>query len=104
MRSLRDVGIRAVLSEVHGECDVNEIVDHGFEQLRLARQLVASASRDPAAKRVVAAMVALAHALGLSVIAVGVETEVEEEAMIDAGCDYAQGFLFGGVLPAGTAE
>ncbi len=49
-------------------------------------------------------MVALAHALGLSVIAVGVETEVEEEAMIDAGCDFAQGFLFGGVVPAGAAE
>jgi EAL domain-containing protein (putative c-di-GMP-specific phosphodiesterase class I) len=104
MRSLHDVGIRTVLSDVYGECDVSELVDHGFEELRLARELVSSASRDQTARRVVGAMVALAHALGLVVIAVGVETEVEEEAMLDAGCDFAQGFLFGDVIPAGTAE
>ncbi len=104
IRSLHDIGVRAVLSDVQGECDVNEIVDHGFAELRLARELVGAAPRDPDARRVVGAMVALAHALALSVIAVGVETELEEEAMLDAGCDYARGFLFGDVIPAGAAQ
>jgi diguanylate cyclase (GGDEF)-like protein len=103
MHSLHDVGVCAVLSDVHGECDVNEIVDLGFSELRLARGLVAAASRDAASRRIVAAMVALAHALDLTVIAVGVETEREEEAMLDAGCDFAQGYLYGSVVPAGSA-
>jgi diguanylate cyclase (GGDEF)-like protein len=104
LRSLHDAGVRTVLTDVHGACDVNEIVDHGFDELRLSRQLVLDATRDTVARRVVTATVALAHALDLTVLAVGIETEDEEMAMLDAGCDYGQGRLFGPIVPAGTAD
>ncbi len=48
---------------------------------------------------IVAAMVDLAHSLGLSVVAEGVETSSELEIVRQAGCDDAQGYLLG--RPAG---
>lgn len=48
---------------------------------------------------IVAAMVELAHSLGLSVVAEGVETVSELEVVRRAGCDDAQGYLLG--RPAG---
>jgi diguanylate cyclase (GGDEF)-like protein len=104
LRAIREAGARIVLSGVHGECDVNDIVEHSFDELRLARHLVQVAASDPEQRRVVTATVALAHALDLPVIAVGVEREAEARALLDLGCDLAQGDWFGTVVPAGHAE
>ncbi|MDE2160428.1 MAG: EAL domain-containing protein [Burkholderiales bacterium] len=41
------------------------------------------------------AIVAMAHALGLSVVAEGVETIAAHRLLQDLGCDYAQGYLYG---------
>jgi diguanylate cyclase (GGDEF)-like protein len=104
LRAVREAGARTVLTGLHGECDVSEIVEHAFDELRLARRLIHAAARDPEQHRIVTATVALAHALDLPVIAVGVETEAEELAMLDAGCDFAQGDYYSPVVPAGEAE
>jgi diguanylate cyclase (GGDEF)-like protein len=48
---------------------------------------------------IVAAMVELAHKLGLEVVAEGVETELELEQLREAKCDEAQGFLLGRPAP-----
>jgi EAL domain-containing protein (putative c-di-GMP-specific phosphodiesterase class I) len=48
---------------------------------------------------VVRAIVAMAHSLDLSVVAEGVETDEQLEAIRVAGCDYAQGFYFHRPLP-----
>jgi diguanylate cyclase (GGDEF)-like protein len=101
LRELRETGVRTVLSAVDGECEVNRIVECGFDELRLAARLVDDAGRDPIRRRVAEGTIALARALGLTVIAVGIETDTQRIAMRDAGCDYGQGNLFGGVQPAG---
>ncbi len=46
-------------------------------------------------------MVKLAHALGLQVVAEGVETPEQLELLRSFDCDLAQGFLFSRPLPAG---
>jgi EAL domain-containing protein (putative c-di-GMP-specific phosphodiesterase class I) len=104
LRTLREVGARLVLSGVDGECDVNEIVAYGFDEVRLDRRLVRDAARDPVRRRLAHGTIALARALGLDVIAVGIETESDRAQMFDAGCDYGEGFLFGPVRPAGDVD
>jgi diguanylate cyclase (GGDEF)-like protein len=101
LRGLREFGARIVLTGVDGECDVNEIVEYGFDELRLHRRLVHDARHDPTRRRVADGTIALARALGLTVIAVGVESAADRDRLRDAGCDYGQGNLFGPVRPAG---
>ena len=49
---------------------------------------------------IVAGIVNLAHTLGLTVVAEGVETAVQRDTLTALGCDFAQGYLFSRPLPA----
>ena len=73
------------------------------DQVKLDREFV----RDVAAgddMRVMGAVVALAHDLGIEVAAEGVETEEELAAVRALGCDVMQGFLLGRPVPAEAME
>lgn len=67
-------------------------IDRGF-----IRNL-ASSEKDTA---LVNAMIAMAHCLGIRVIAEGVETPNQATALRRAGCDLIQGYLYGKPMPAG---
>jgi EAL domain-containing protein (putative c-di-GMP-specific phosphodiesterase class I) len=47
------------------------------------------------ARAVVSAATTMSHALGLEVVAEGVEREDQADVLAGLGCDYAQGYLFG---------
>jgi EAL domain-containing protein (putative c-di-GMP-specific phosphodiesterase class I) len=51
--------------------------------------------KDPKAVRLVRTMTSLAHDLGLSTVAEGIETQAQYEEAVLAGCGFGQGFLFG---------
>jgi EAL domain-containing protein (putative c-di-GMP-specific phosphodiesterase class I) len=94
-RSLHELGVRTVLAGADGDCAVNEIVEHGFDELRLARHLVHDTVTDSTRRRVAQATIALARSLGLIVTAVGIETESEHDHMRDLGCNYGEGDFYG---------
>jgi diguanylate cyclase (GGDEF)-like protein/PAS domain S-box-containing protein len=50
------------------------------------------------------AIVAMAHKLGLEVVAEGVETAAQRVLLQNAGCDYAQGYMFGHPMTAQALE
>ncbi|HEY8905875.1 MAG TPA: EAL domain-containing protein, partial [Rhodoferax sp.] len=50
------------------------------------------------------AIIVMAHALGMQVIAEGVETENQRALLAAAGCDYGQGYLFSRPVPAADFE
>jgi EAL domain-containing protein (putative c-di-GMP-specific phosphodiesterase class I) len=52
----------------------------------------------------VSGTISLAHALGLKVIAEGVETEEQLARLQDLGCDLAQGYYFSEPVPGETIE
>jgi EAL domain-containing protein (putative c-di-GMP-specific phosphodiesterase class I) len=52
-------------------------------------------------KAIVEAVIALTGSLALDVVAEGIETQAQRQALIDMGCTYGQGFLFGRPQAAG---
>ena len=64
------------------------------QQLKIDRSFVNDLGQSGDARAVVDAVVRLAHALGLSVVAEGVETERQREILLELNCDELQGYLF----------
>jgi diguanylate cyclase len=69
------------------------------DELKLDPAVVAGVARDPRAAAVVRSTVALAHVLGLRVVAEGVEDAATLRALAAVGCDGAQGFAIAAAMP-----
>jgi diguanylate cyclase (GGDEF)-like protein len=69
-------------------------------ELKIDRSFVQDMDKEEDAKAIVRAVVKLAHALGLQVVAEGVETEAQQDILVRMGCDQLQGFLFARPMPA----
>ncbi|MDK3257114.1 putative bifunctional diguanylate cyclase/phosphodiesterase [Blastococcus capsensis] len=69
------------------------------DELKLDRSLTADVDRDPRAAAIVQSTVALAHALGLSLVAEGVETLATSTTLARLGCDVAQGYAIARPMP-----
>ncbi len=74
--------------------------DLGVTHLKLHRNLVSRLASDADARERTAGLVSAAQAAGVRVIGVGVEKETEREALIQVGCNLAQGFYFSPAVPA----
>jgi diguanylate cyclase (GGDEF)-like protein/PAS domain S-box-containing protein len=73
-----------------------------IEQLKIDRSFVRDMLRAPHAATIVRSIVTLAHGMGLCVVAEGVETPAQRDALCQIGCDGLQGYLFGRAEPADT--
>jgi EAL domain-containing protein (putative c-di-GMP-specific phosphodiesterase class I) len=108
---------RRVLSRLFDEHSVSARIDdfglgasslrqiHRFpgDAVKLDRSFVVPMLEDDAAFDIVKAIIALAHNLGMEVIAEGVETQEHLDRLKLLGCEYAQGFYIAGPLDAGAA-
>jgi EAL domain-containing protein (putative c-di-GMP-specific phosphodiesterase class I) len=75
-----------------------------LDALKIDRSFVKDLERDGDAVSIARSVIALAHGLGLYVIAEGVETERQAQVLRELGCDSAQGYLFGRPMPAEAFE
>ncbi len=57
---------------------------------------------DGRAAALVEAIVKMARSLGLTVVPEGIETEAQRQALLELGCRYGQGYLFGRPQPLDT--
>jgi EAL domain-containing protein (putative c-di-GMP-specific phosphodiesterase class I) len=99
-------GVRAHLDDF-GTGAASLTVLRGFpgDALKIDRSFVDSMSSDPGALQIVRAVVGLAHDLGMSVVAEGVETESQLELLRELRCEFAQGYLLARPLdPAAAGE
>ena len=65
-----------------------------LSELKVDKSFVDNVDTDPDDRAITTAIINLAHALGLKVVAEGVERESHAEALITLGCEYAQGNHF----------
>ncbi len=93
--NLKSIGLGIVIDDYGtGSCTLAHLSQSPVDTIKIDNSFVAniaSSERDQAA---CAGAIALAHGLGLRVIAEGVETEHQARFLCDQGCDLLQGFLF----------
>jgi diguanylate cyclase (GGDEF)-like protein len=73
-------------------------------EVKIDRALISEIATSAQDRAIVRATIEMAHSLGLSVVAEGVETTEQQAILCKLDCDYAQGFLFDRALPAVEAE
>jgi EAL domain-containing protein (putative c-di-GMP-specific phosphodiesterase class I) len=69
-------------------------------RIKIDRSFVRKITDDAEDAAVVRSLIAMAHNLGLAVIAEGVETDAQAAFLLDENCEEAQGFLYAKPLPA----
>jgi diguanylate cyclase (GGDEF)-like protein len=100
LAGLEALGILIVLDDFGtGYSSLGYLNEFPLGQLKLDRSFTADLARDARSAKIVAATVDMARALGMTVVAEGVETEDQVEVLRRLGCDYAQGFLFAAPEP-----
>ena len=105
MHALRALGVTVSIDDFGtGLSSLSYLRSRQVDAIKLDRSFVQSIDTDPAARRLVKAVVGVAKGLGLGVIAEGVETEPQRQALVNAGCPVMQGFLFARPQPAASAE
>jgi diguanylate cyclase (GGDEF)-like protein len=99
--ALADVGVQLVVDDFGtGYSSLGYLAHVPISKLKIDRTLLLRAAASSRERIVVAATVALAHELGLEVVAEGVEDEDGLAFVRELGTDYAQGYLLGAPAPA----
>lgn len=102
---LREMGFRLSIDDFGtGEASLAYLADLPSDELKIDRRFVSRMTTSTRDRAIVANTIALAHALGQSVVAEGIETG-ETLAMLRAmGCDFAQGYHLGRPKPFSQLE
>ncbi len=94
LEGLRSLGVQLALDDFGtGYSSLTYLQEFPMQILKIDQTFVRSIDRS-ASERIVASVIGLAHGLGLEVVAEGVETAVQREALHAFGCEYGQGFLW----------
>jgi diguanylate cyclase (GGDEF)-like protein len=95
INDLHALGVRVALDDFgSGYSNLGYLQRFPLDKLKIDKSFVAALGRSSNGGVIIQAIVALARALGLSVLVEGVETEHQRVLLRLAGCDEMQGFLF----------
>ncbi|OAN39833.1 hypothetical protein A4X20_15835 [Mycolicibacterium iranicum] len=102
---LRDNGIRVAIDDFGtGYSALWYLREFPVDEVKLDREFIAPILTHPASAAIVRAVVDLAHALGVTPVAEGVENAETANQLLEYGCEVAQGFLYSPPLPAPAIE
>ena len=102
MDHLQDLGISLVIDDFGtGYSSLSYLSHLPVDALKIDRSFLTELTTSANSLPLIQTIVVLAHNMGLSVVAEGVETEQQLQMLRSIGCDRVQGHLFGGSLRAG---
>ena len=104
LERLRANGIGAALDDFGtGYSSLSYLHTFPLQVLKIDRSFVAELDKDAtnSSAKVVAAVIGMAHALDMDVVAEGIETAEQRDALMAMGCEFGQGFLLGRPAPIG---
>jgi diguanylate cyclase len=98
---LRAMGVRIAIDDFGtGLSSLAYLKRLPIDKLKIDRSFVAGLPDERGDRAIVAAALSMARALDLRVVAEGVETTAQRDALREMGCDLAQGWLYGRAVPA----
>jgi len=101
LRDLREMGLQVALDNFGaGHASLAHLRRFGIDLLKLDRGFIRHIERDSGELALCEALIAMAHKLGLRVVAEGVETAAQSGLLAMAGCDFAQGYVVAAPMPA----
>jgi diguanylate cyclase (GGDEF)-like protein/PAS domain S-box-containing protein len=104
LQKLKELGVSLAIDDFGtGYSSLASLRRYPVDQLKIDRSFVADLPAGENAKTLTGGIIGLAHALGLKVVAEGVETEAQREFLAALGCDFAQGTLIGKPVDADSA-
>ena len=104
LEQLRDMGIGAALDDFGtGYSSLSYLHTFPLRMLKIDRAFVCELGKQgkSSASSVIAAVLALARALDMTVVAEGIETDEQRKALLAMGCELGQGYLLGRPAPIG---
>ncbi len=105
LKSLGELGMTLTIDDFgKGYSSLSYLKRLPIDALKIDRSFVNDVVIDADDSVIVSAIVAMAHRLGLRVIAEGVETQEQVQALTQLDCDMYQGYHFSHPLPASEAE
>jgi EAL domain-containing protein (putative c-di-GMP-specific phosphodiesterase class I) len=103
VRVLRDAGYRIAIDDLGaGYAGLSSFASLEPEFVKLDMALIQNVHKSELKQRLVRLMTTLCHDMGMQVVAEGIETREERDAVIELGCDLLQGYYVG--RPARTFE
>jgi len=101
LREYRRRGLQLALDDFGtGYSSLAHLASVQLDYVKIDRSTVSRIEEEGSELALCEAIIAMAHKLGLQVVAEGVETRLQQALLADAGCDYAQGYVFAPPLPA----
>ena len=102
LSALRAQGVRIALDDFGtGYSSLSYLRSFRFDKLKIDRSFIQGLEHGEEATMIVRTIIGLAHNLGLSIVAEGVETEAQLEVIRGHRCDQMQGYLLGRPKPMG---
>ncbi len=96
LERIRSTGVQIAVDDFGtGYSSLSWLARLPLDIMKVDRSFIASLGLVERESAIVEAMIHLAHTLGFSVVAEGVETDAQLNRLTDLGCDGAQGFLLG---------
>jgi EAL domain-containing protein (putative c-di-GMP-specific phosphodiesterase class I) len=98
---LKQLGVILAIDDFGtGYSSLSYLHEFPVDELKIDRSFIGRLDRDTRDKHLVGAIIGMAHALGLTVVAEGVETDQQLQLLTEFGCQLAQGYLFAPPQPA----
>ena len=102
---LRELGVRIAMDDFGtGYSSLSYLQKFPFDKIKIDRSFIKDIAESTESLNIVRAVAALAHGLGITATAEGVETKEQLERIRAEGCREMQGFLFGAPMPAQDIE
>jgi len=101
LRAVQALGIKLALDDFGtGYSSLIYLRRFDFDLLKIDRGFIKDVETEQEASSLVLSIISLAHALGLDVVAEGVETVEQQQFLARAHCNYLQGYLFAKPMPS----